>query len=304
MGNLYNSFINSKDMGSMVDVGGPVVHYIEDGAGPPLLFLHGLGFSLFAFRGQFPFFLKGMRILAPDIPGCGYSRLPGNYGASPQDMAKYLKSFLDTLGVKQAAVIGAGEGGIYALELALRHPDSVSALVLVSAGSLTRHFPKYLRQLLNPILGDLRINAMRPEHIYQFLQWCWFNEISIDNYLVKQVYRPFENRAARKVLLRILKEYDDHFVHEHLGHVKCPTLIVWGEVDAGRPSGMAQMYGKTIPGAIVHIIRNCGMLPHEERYKEFNDVVMEFLVSVFPEIKSVDEAVEPPDEDGADETIS
>jgi pimeloyl-ACP methyl ester carboxylesterase len=140
-------------------------------------------------------------------------------------------------------------------------------------------------------LGDLRINVMGPEHIHQFLQWCWFNEISIDNYLVKQVYRPFENKAARKVLLRILKEYDDHFVYENLAQVKCPTLIVWGEVDAGRPSGMAQLYAKTIPGANVHIIRNCGMLPHEERNKEFNDVVMEFLISVFPEIKPAEEAI-------------
>lgn len=284
MGGLYHSFINSKDMGSMADVGGPVLHYIEDGEGTPLLFLHGLGFSLFSFRRQYPHFARYMRILAPDLPGCGYSRLPGNYGSSPADMAGYLNAFLEKLNAKPAAVCAAGEGGIYALELALRHPDAVSALTLVSPGSLTRYFPKHIRQLIYPIRGELRMAAMRQEHIRDFLKWCWFNEINVDNYIVRQVYRPFENRAARQVLLKILKEYDDRYVHENLKKISCPTFIVWGETDAGRPCGMAEMYRRQIPGARVHVIRNCGMLPHEERYREFNEIVMEFLISALPDI--------------------
>jgi pimeloyl-ACP methyl ester carboxylesterase len=289
MGNLYRSFINSKDMGTMIDVGGPTVHYIDDGSGPPILFLHGLGFSMFTFRNNFFHFVQNMRMIAADLPGCGYSRLPGNYGGSPAEMAKYLKSLLDLLHVKQAVLCGVGEGGVYALELACRYPEMVSALVLVSPGSLTRHFPPYVRQLLNPVFGELRINAMGPQHIYQLLQWCYFNEISVDNYLVKQVYRPFENRMARHVLLKLLKEYDDCFIHENLGNVKCPTLIVWGEGDAGRPCGMAEMYGKAIPNATVHIIRNAGILPHEEKSIEFNDVVSAFLATVIPELKRTPE---------------
>jgi pimeloyl-ACP methyl ester carboxylesterase len=260
------------------------VLYIEDGAGPPLLFLHGFGFSMFTFRKQFSVFVQGMRLLAVDLPGCGYSRLPSNYGAAPTDMAKYLKSFLDMLSVKQTVICGAGEGGICALEMACRYPETVTALVLSSPGSLTRHFPKYVRQLLNPVLGNIRINAMGPQHIQGFLQWCYFNEINVDNYLVKQVYRPFENKMARHVLLRILKEYDDRFVHENLGNIKCPALIVWGEGDPGRPSGMAELYQKNIPNATVHVIRNAGLLPHEEKHKEFNNVMMEFLASVLPEL--------------------
>jgi pimeloyl-ACP methyl ester carboxylesterase len=300
MGNLYHSFINSKDMGDNIDAGGPVLHYIEDGEGIPLLFLHGLGFSLFTFRRQYPHFARNMRILAPDLPGCGYSRLPGNYGGAPADMAKYLNSFLTLRQARPAAVCAAGEGGIYALELALRYPDAVSALVLVSPGSLTRHFPKHIQQLINPILGEFRMSAMRQDHIRDFLKWCWFNEINIDNYVVRQVYRPFESRAARQVLLRILKEYDDRHVHENLGNVKCPTLIVWGEADAGRPCGMAEMYRREIPGARSYIIRNSGMLPHEERYREFNEVAMEFLISALPDICAAQGPDREPAEDAPD----
>jgi len=282
---LYNSFINSKEMGRMVDVGGPVVHYVDDGEGPPLLFLHGLGFSLFAFRHNLPWFARNARVLAPDLPGCGYSWLPGNYGGSPEDMARYLKAFLDALGVGQAVVCGAGEGGIYALEFACRYPECVSALALSSPGGLTRNFPRHLRQLLNPWLGPLRIHAMGLRDMREFLRWCYFSEVSVDSYMVRQVYRPFENKMARNVLLRLLKEYDDRFVHDNLRAVRCPALIVWGENDAGRPCGMAELYRETMPDATVRLIRNCGMLPHEEKHKEFNEEMEKFLAGALPEFR-------------------
>jgi 4,5:9,10-diseco-3-hydroxy-5,9,17-trioxoandrosta-1(10),2-diene-4-oate hydrolase len=283
IGSLYNSFVNSKDMGRKADVGGPVVHYVDDGEGPPVLFLHGFGFSLFTFRRNLQWFAPKFRVIAPDLPGCGYSWLPGNYGATPAEMARYLKSLLDILEVKSAAVCGAGEGGVFALELALRFPDRVSALVLSSPGSLTRHFPRYLKQLATPLIGSLRIRAMGLGEMRDFLRWCYFSEIRVDNYIVRQVFRPFENMHARDVLLKLLREYDDRYVHEHLRSVRCPTLAVWGENDLGRPCGMAEIYKKAIPGAAACLIRNCGMLPHEEKHREFNEEMERFLADALPE---------------------
>jgi pimeloyl-ACP methyl ester carboxylesterase len=290
IGNLYNSFVNSRDMGRMMDVGGPVMHYVDDGEGPPLLFLHGLGFSLFTFRANLPWFAPKLRVLAPDLPGCGYSWLPSNYGASPEEMAKYLKSFLGLLGIKSAAVCGAGEGGIYALELACRYPECVSALVLSSPGSLTKRFPKNLKQLANPLMGGLRIHAMELRHMREFLQWCYFSEVRVDNYLVRQTYRPFENRLVRDVLLKLLREYDDRYVHDHLLGIRCPAFIQWGENDIGRPCGMADLYRQAIPGASVHLLRNCGMLPHEEKHREFNEEMEKFLSEALPEYRQAIEA--------------
>ncbi len=281
----YLSFINSKELGSMMDVGGPTIHYIDDGSGPTMLFLHGLGFSLFTFRNNYPLFVKSMRIIAVDLPGCGYSRLPGHCGASPQDMAKYLIRLLDELKVERATICGAGEGGIVALEMAIRYPERVSALILSSPGSLTRHFPKPIRQLMNPLLGEIRMTFLRIGDVYNFLKWCCFNEIAVDNYMTRQVYRPFENRLARQTLLRLIQGYDDDYVHENLKAVLCPALIVWGEIDAGRPCGMADLYASQIPSSSVFLIRNCGMLPHEEKGPEFNERVVQFLLAVLPDLE-------------------
>lgn len=300
IGSLYNSFINSRELGRMVDVGGPVVHCVEDGAGPPLLFLHGLGFSLFTFRASLPWFAPKFRVVALDLPGCGYSWLPGNYGGSPTDMAKYINTFLDRLGIEQTAICGAGEGGICALELAVRYPDRVSALALSSPGSLTRQFPRNVRHLLSPLLGNLLIHAMGVNEMREFLQWCFFSEVRVDKYIVRQVYRPFENRMARNLLLKLLKDYDDRYVHDHLRGVRCPTLILWGENDPGRPCGMSDIYRKAIPGARVHRIRACGMLPHEEKHREFNEETEKFLCEALPEYRKAAQAAaaRPAGEDG------
>ena len=285
IGSLYNSFINSRDMGRTMDVGGPVVHYVDDGEGPPVLFLHGLGFSLFTFRRNLQWFAPKLRVIAPDLPGCGYSWLPGNYRGTPEDMAGYLKAFLDGLEIPGAAVCGAGEGGIYALEFALRCPDRVFALVLSSPGSMTRNFPRTVKQLAAPLLGGLRIHAMALNEMRDFLKWCYFSEIMVDNYIVRQVYKPFENRHARDVLLTLLRDYDDRYVHDHLRNVRCPALIAWGANDLGRPCGMAEMYKAAIPGASAHIVRNCGMLPHEEKHREFNEEMERFLGEAGPEYR-------------------
>lgn len=301
IGSLYNSFVNSREMGRMMDVGGPVVHYVDDGEGPPVLFLHGLGFSLFTFRRNLPWFAPKFRVLAPDLPGCGYSWLPGNYGASPEEMAKYLKSFLGLLDIGSAVICGAGEGGVFALELACRHPECVSALVLSSPGSLTKMFPKNIKKLANPFTGGLRIHAMEMRDMRKFLQWCYFSEVLVDNYIVRQTFLPFENRLARDVLLKILREYDDRYVHDHLRSVRCPTLIVWGENDIGRPCGMAEMYKAAIPGASMHLVRNSGMLTHEEKHREFNEEMEKFLTEALPEYRQAIEAAAAKNAGNADE---
>ena len=283
MSPIYKSFINSPELGRTVDAAGTLIHYVDDGFGPPIVLLHGLGFSLFSYRKNIPHLIRNMRVLALDLPGCGYSTLPSGFEATPEAMARYLKAFLQGLNIEHAVICGAGEGGIYALELACRYPECVSGLVLVSPGSLTQHFPWYMKLLPNDWIGDKLVQFMGMQEMHRFLQWCYFSEISVDKYLVRQMFQPFEIKATRKSLLRLFREYDDRYVHENMGSIACPTYIIWGKDDPGRPSGMAQMYKDAIPGAHLSVLRNCGMLPHEEKPDEFNDYVARFAAFARPQ---------------------
>ncbi len=108
---------------------GPI-EYQEAGTGTPLLMVHGSGGGHdqgMAFAGKLA--QRGIRVIA--MSRFGYLRTPMPADASPAAQADAHVCLLDALGIAQAAVAGGSAGGPSALQMAIRHPDRVSALVLL-----------------------------------------------------------------------------------------------------------------------------------------------------------------------------
>jgi pimeloyl-ACP methyl ester carboxylesterase len=125
-------------LGRFVEVGAARVHYVDRGAGPAVVLLHGLGGNLRNFHALIERLAARHRVIAPDRPGCGYSTMPG---AQPDLFAQaaLVAAFLRRLGVSRPLVVGHSMGGALALALALDHPDSVRALVLIAPASHETH---------------------------------------------------------------------------------------------------------------------------------------------------------------------
>ena len=108
---------------------GPI-EYQEAGTGRPLLVVHGSGGGHdqgMAFAGALA--QHGIRVIA--VSRFGYLRTPMPADASPAAQADAHVCLLDALGIEQAAVMGGSAGGPSAMQLAIRHPERVSALVLM-----------------------------------------------------------------------------------------------------------------------------------------------------------------------------
>ena len=108
---------------------GPI-EYQEAGTGVPLLMVHGSGGGHdqgMAFAGGLA--QRGIRVIA--MSRFGYLRTPMPPDASPAAQADAHVCLLDALGIRQAAVLGGSAGGPSAMQMAIRHPDRVSALVLL-----------------------------------------------------------------------------------------------------------------------------------------------------------------------------
>lgn len=102
----------------------------QAGEGPPLLVVHGSGGGHDqGMAWARPFTLQGLRVIA--VSRFGYLRTPRPADASPEAQADAHACLLDALGIARAAVVGVSAGGASALQLALRHPQRVRALVLV-----------------------------------------------------------------------------------------------------------------------------------------------------------------------------
>jgi 2-hydroxy-6-oxonona-2,4-dienedioate hydrolase len=107
-----------------------LIEYQEAGKGVPLLMVHGSGGGHdqgMAFAGALA--TRGVRVIA--MSRFGYLRTPIPSDASPAAQADAHVCLLDALGIVQAAILGASAGGPSAMQVAIRHPDRVSALILV-----------------------------------------------------------------------------------------------------------------------------------------------------------------------------
>ena len=119
--------------GGFLDVDGERLHVLDQGAGPPLVMIHGLSGQM----GNLTHSLVGrltqdFRVVAFDRPGSGYSTRPAGGQAGLEAQAATLAKAIRKLKLDKPVVVGHSLGGAVALALALDHPDCVSALALIA----------------------------------------------------------------------------------------------------------------------------------------------------------------------------
>jgi haloalkane dehalogenase len=112
------------------DVGGASVHYVDEGAGPPLLLLHGNPTWSFLYRDLIRGLSDSYRCVAPDFPGFGLSRPAPGYGYTPIEHAAVLEQFVQQLGLDDVTMMVQDWGGPIGFAVATRHPNRFSAFVI------------------------------------------------------------------------------------------------------------------------------------------------------------------------------
>ncbi|PWK65794.1 alpha/beta hydrolase [Aminobacter sp. AP02] len=119
--------------GRFLEFGRHRIHYVDQGQGRPIVFLHGLGGQLHHFSGTLFSRLDGeFRLIALDRPGSGYSSRPSDFAGSLREQAEVVYRVIKKLGLEKPLVVGHSLGGAVALTLALEHPEAMSGLVLLS----------------------------------------------------------------------------------------------------------------------------------------------------------------------------
>lgn len=106
------------------------VHYVDEGEGPPILFLHGNPTWSFLYRGIIIRLRKRFRCIAPDFPGFGLSEHPAAYGYTPEEHAQTVHALVSELDLRDLTLMGHDWGGPIAMRVALEHVDRVRALVM------------------------------------------------------------------------------------------------------------------------------------------------------------------------------
>lgn len=262
------------------------VHYRRAGAGPPLLLLHALGESSYSWTPVMPALATSHTVLAPDLPGFGDST-PGQDPPTPQHYADVARKFLTALDVGPVTVIGNSFGGTAAIRLAVRNPDAVARLVLVSSAGLGRYVHAALRAMTAPGFGELA----------SALGGTWFGSVQrawlrvcllFHNPALAPPDRLFEQQrlartphhlattlAALRAQVSPLGQRE--LMLPDLRKLTMPTLLIWGAGDRVLPVQHGQAAMTHLPHADFEVLARCGHLPAMERPEQFIAVVDRFL---------------------------
>ncbi len=143
-----------------VRVQGYTVHYVESGAGAPVLLIPGAFTTYRAWDRMVPGVAVAYRVLAVDYLGIGDSDKPeSGFGYTVEEQAEVMAGMLRSLGLTGVHVVGASYGGAVALDLAARHPELVDKVVSIEGGAIVTpdvlHYNNLGSLLSWPVLGDI-----------------------------------------------------------------------------------------------------------------------------------------------------
>jgi pimeloyl-ACP methyl ester carboxylesterase len=251
---------------------GPM-EYAEQGAGPPLLCVHGGpgGYDQGLVLGEL-FRVNGFKIIAVSRPG--YLGTPLATGSTPEEQAGALAALLDALQIKAAAVMGASAGGPSSYLLAALYPDKVSALVEIDSVCLT------YKPDISPLQEKLYLSRAGIWLTRFFLDH--FPEAAAKSFLKAESTLERQEITARarhivadelklaylKLLIATMSErFEDRQAGLHndltqfaaitqlnLASITCPTLILEGTADKDVTPSHADYAHATIPGSELYWI--------------------------------------------------
>jgi pimeloyl-ACP methyl ester carboxylesterase len=266
-----------------VELLGRSVNVLDTGGdGPPLLWIHGWSANWQSWLLTIPYFMREHRCIALDLPGFGASDMPST-PISIQGYAKTVDALCRALGVDRVAVVGNSMGGFVGAELAIRHPQRVERLMLVSAAGITttdlyRAPVAALARAGTMVIGYTaarhRQLARRPisRHLALSLVARHPSRLAPD-----LAYEAMFKGAGKPGFDDALAACLDYDFRERLPEIACPTLVVWGENDAVLPAGDADEFERLIPDARKLVMRDTGHVPMLERPTTFNDMLADFM---------------------------
>jgi 3-oxoadipate enol-lactonase/4-carboxymuconolactone decarboxylase len=238
------------------------VRYLEGGAGPPVLVLHGNGASAEAERALITSLAASHRVIAWDMPGHGDSGAVGRH-LSIDDFADALAELIAQLGASGAAVIGFSIGGHIALSLASRYPQHVRACVLVE--TMFRTDDQW--QKMWPMV-EQTFSVVDPG----------------DAALGQRLIRPTRDVIARMRLDRsktgahtmmsacwAIREFD---MPAAVGRVVAPTLLLYGRSGPALPT--LERFDVR-PDFTRVILEDCGHFPSQDQPEAFVTAVLPHL---------------------------
>ena len=280
-----------------VQVDGLKLFYREAGApgAPALLLLHGFPTSSHMFRDLIPRLADRLHVIAPDLPGFGFSDAPdrSRFNYRFEHLAEVMGRFTEVLGLSRFAIYVFDYGAPVGFRLALAHPERISAIVSQNGNA----YEEGLSEGWNPIQAywreptDANRAALRAFLAPEATRWQYVHGLPDETAVAPESYTLDSALLARpgndEIQLDLFGDYQSNVAlypqfQKYIRTHKPPLLAVWGKNDPFFLPAGAEAFKRDNPAAEVHLL-DAGHFALETRAPEIAAIIRDFLGRKLPE---------------------
>jgi len=257
------------------------IYYDQIGDGKPVLMFHGYALNGMMWEFQKTAVSEQYKMISVDLRGFGQSSCGKNWSGNL--MAEDVSSMIEDLDLRESIIVGFSMSGPVAFRLALKHPDRIEKLVMVSSILPSTGRPRKLKES-QVQQKELDLLTLRGVEAWADAMGIWKGP------LVGNIFK--RNPQSRAVWEKMLSRHNQDFLRcmmearassqpsenwrARLGEIKQPTLIIAGAQDE-RFINASEYMARAIPEARLEIISGAGHMVNLEKPDEFNKVLMDFL---------------------------
>ncbi len=268
-------------------------HYLDEGAGSPVVMVHGNPTWSFYYRELVKALRGQYRVIVPDHIGCGYSDKPSDadYHYTLRQRVDDFTALLDHLELRQDITLIAHDwGGMIAMAYATQYPERIKQMVLFNTAAFplprSKRLPLTLWLVRNTAAGALAVRGLNA--FARGAAWIGCTRQRMPRHLRQAYCAPYDSWRNRIATLRFvqdipLKPTDPAYpIVAETGnrlHVLCdkPIMIVWGMKDFVFDHHFLRRWRKEFPHAVVHELADCGHYVLEDASAEIIPLVRRFL---------------------------
>ena len=274
-----------------IDVDGLNVFYREAGGGdaPVVLLLHGFPTSSHMFRGLIPALADRYRVIAPDLPGFGFSDAParGSFSYTFAHLAEVIDRFTEVLGLGRFALFVFDYGAPVGFRIALKHPDRIAAIITQNGNA----YEAGLSEGWNPIEAYWREpTAKNRAALRDFLKpettkWQYVHGVGDQSLVAPESYTLDSALLTRpgndEIQLDLFLDYASNVAlypdfQAYLRTHRPPLLAVWGKNDPFFLPPGAEAFRRDVPDAEIRFY-DTGHFALETHGSEIAAAIGEFL---------------------------
>ena len=273
------------------EVDGSKIFYREAGPkdSPAILLLHGFPTSSHMFRNLIPALADRYHVVAPDLPGFGFSDAPDrkNFRYTFENIARIIGRFTETIGLKQFAIYVFDYGAPVGLRLALAHPEKITAIISQNGNA----YEEGLSEGWNPIQKYWKEpSAENRSALRDFLKpeatkWQYTHGVKDTAVVAPESYELDSALLARpgndEIQLDLFLDYASNVAlypkfQEYFRTKRPPTLAVWGNGDPFFLPPGAEAFKRDIRNAEVRFYET-GHFAIETHHREIAGAIRDFL---------------------------